>query len=308
MLSNRSHTASHRPFALVLCGGGARGLAYAGVLRALEHYGYRPAAILGVSMGAIVGATYALNPRWYAALLAADTLGFPRPPGTWAGTGLRSRVRDLFAAGRLIREMLMDWGIGSRSRTRAQELLRALTLGRNLEDARIPIAVVATDLYSGERVVLTSGSAAEAAYASGAIAGVFPPFARGEYLLADGVYVDEAPIDVARAFDVQAVIAVDSSQQTRPPAIRNGLQAMLRGTEICRREHTRMRLAQADLVLRPQFPFAIDTLDFDQKRTCVAAGARAVRVSLTQLRQRLQARQHVQFPQPAPAMGAGREA
>ncbi len=306
MLPDRSHTASHRSFALVLCGGGARGLAHAGVLRALEHYGYRPSGILGVSMGAIVGATYALNPRWYTALLDADTLGFPRPPGAWVGTGLRSRLRDLFAAGRLIREMLTDWGIGSRSRTRAQDLLRALTLGRNLEEARIPIAVVATDLYSGERVVLTTGSAAEAAYASGAIAGVFPPVARGEYLLADGVYVDEAPVDVARAFNVEVVIAVDSSQQTRPPAIRNGLQAMLRGTEICRREHTRMRLAQADLVLRPQFPFAIDTLDFDRKRTCMAAGARAVRVSLTQLRERLQAR--ARAPSLAPAAGAGSEA
>lgn len=308
MLPDRSHTASHRRFALVLCGGGARGLAHAGVLRALEHYGYRPVAILGVSMGAIVGATYALNPRWYTALLDADTLGFPRPPGAWAEASLRSRLREWYAAGRLIREMLTDWGIGSRSRARAQELLRALTLGRNLEDARIPIAVVATDLYSGERVVLTSGSAAEAAYASGAIAGVFPPVARGEYLLADGVYVDEAPIDVARASSVEAVIAVDSSQQIPPPAIRNGLQAMLRGTEICRREHTRMRLAEADLVLRPQFPFAIDTLDFDQKRICMAAGARAVRASLRELRELLRARAQVRPSRVAPVVNDGSRA
>ena len=67
------------PFALVLSGGGARGFAHVGVLRALEARGLRPAAVVGVSMGAVVATTYALRDDWYSALLAMDTRAFTRP-------------------------------------------------------------------------------------------------------------------------------------------------------------------------------------------------------------------------------------
>lgn len=55
----KASTATHKCFALVLSGGGARGLSHAGVLRALIARGYIPSAVVGVSMGAVVGATYA---------------------------------------------------------------------------------------------------------------------------------------------------------------------------------------------------------------------------------------------------------
>jgi NTE family protein len=59
----KASTATHKCFALVLSGGGARGLSHAGVLRALIARGYIPSAVVGVSMGAVVGATYALNDK-----------------------------------------------------------------------------------------------------------------------------------------------------------------------------------------------------------------------------------------------------
>ncbi|GMQ90629.1 MAG: hypothetical protein BMS9Abin10_1029 [Gammaproteobacteria bacterium] len=278
----RLRAPAHVPFAVVLCGGGARGLSHVGVLKALEHYGYRPEAIVGVSMGAIVGVSYGLNPDWYTALLNMDTSDFPDSPSS-SREGLGARMRAVIATERLIRNMLVGWGVGSRSLAPGKALLRALTRKRKLEDSRIPLAVVATDLYSGQRVVLTRGNAADAAYASSALPGILPPLAHGEYLLADGAYVDQAPIDVARGFGVKVVIAVDPSQTSDTRHIRNGLQAMLRGVEICHLEHTRLRLEGADLVLRPRFPFPIDTLDFSHKRTGVAAGARAVRAASTEL-------------------------
>lgn len=82
----------HHPFALVLAGGGARGFAHVGVLHALHHYGYAPSAIVGVSMGAVVGVTYALNPDWYVQLLTMNTTGFPEPL-TPRGSDLRERLR-----------------------------------------------------------------------------------------------------------------------------------------------------------------------------------------------------------------------
>ena len=64
---------AHKPVTLVFSGGGARGLSHAGVLRALVAGGYVPNAVVGVSMGAVVGATYALNDDWYDALVGMDT-------------------------------------------------------------------------------------------------------------------------------------------------------------------------------------------------------------------------------------------
>jgi Predicted esterase of the alpha-beta hydrolase superfamily len=275
------------PFALVLSGGGARGFAHVGVLRALEARGLRPAAVVGVSMGAVVATTYALRDDWYSALLAMDTRAFPRPFRTVGGDRppLRARVGRLFDYARAMRDMFLGWGIGTHALFAGARLLRELTLGRNLED-RIPVAVCATDLRAGVRVVFRSGSASAAAYASSALAGVLPPLRRGDQLLCDGVYADVAPIDVARSFGHHVVVAVDAGQAL-VSEIRNGYQALTRAIEICQMTHAHLHFQEADLVLAPIFGRTIDTLDFSARRECVAAGVRAVRRNSPALRQLL---------------------
>lgn len=288
---SRRPRAAHRSFALILAGGGARGLAHVGVLRALEHYGWQPSAIVGVSMGAIVGATYALNPDWYHALVNMDTRDFPEPPVA-TSKDLRARIRALLASEQALRDMFLGWGVGSRSLQSGKALLHALTRGRDLQEGRIPVAVVATDLNSGQRVVLREGNAAEAVYASAALPGILPPLAVGKRLLADGAYADLVPVDVARAFGAERVIAVDPRQlDDGSQRIRNGFQAMVRAMEICQYQHGEMRFQQADLVLKPEFPFLINALDFRHKAFCVAQGVRAVRRALPELRRLLQMEQ-----------------
>ncbi|MFU8890025.1 MAG: patatin-like phospholipase family protein, partial [Trueperaceae bacterium] len=280
----RSVTAiAHRPFAVVLAGGGARGLGHAGVLRALEHEGLAPAAIVGVSMGAIVGATHVLNPDWYRALLAADVGAIP---GMTRETGAQraTRLRAILASGRALRHLLLRWGVLTPARPAIEALLETLTLGKRLEDARIPFAAVATDLASGARAVLTSGPAAEAVYASSALAGILPPVARDGALLADGCYADVAPIDVARALvGGGPVIAVNPSPGVPSPPPRNGLQAVLRAMDVSVQHHALVRFGQADLELRIRLPFPVATIDFSHQRTCVAAGVRAVRAQRTEI-------------------------
>jgi len=273
---------AHRPFALVLAGGGARGLAHAGVLRALEHEGLAPAAIVGVSMGAIVGATYVLNPDWYRALVAADVASIP---GMAHETGEQraTRLRAIFASGRALRHLLLRWGALTPARPAIEALLETLTLGKPLDDARLPFAAVATDLASGRRAVLTTGPAAEAVYASSALAGVLPPVARDGALLADGCYADVAPVDVARSLGGGLVIAVNPSPGVPPTPPRNGLQAVLRAMDISVQHHALVRFGQADLEIRIRLPFPVATVDFAHQRLCVAAGVRAVRAQRSEL-------------------------
>jgi NTE family protein len=189
---------SHRPFTLVLAGGGARGLAHVGVLRALERAGFVPSAIVGVSMGAIVGATYALNPHWYRAFVGADLSGLPRY-ARHEGRRARARLRRLAAEGRYLRHLLRAWGPLTPAVHAIMDLLDGLTLGKDLGEVRLPFAAVATDLRSGQRIVMREGRAAEAVYASSALAGVLPPAQHNGSLLADGAYADVAPVDVARS-------------------------------------------------------------------------------------------------------------
>lgn len=263
-----------RSFALVLAGGGARGAAHVGVLRALEHLGQPPAAIVGVSMGAIVGATYALNPNWYQVLVHFDR---GRLPGVFGGDPEHpiARLRAMVESGRALRHLLLRWGTLTAAEPAIRELLAEYTLGQELEAARIPFAAVATDLTSGDRHVMTQGNAADAIYASGALAGILPPARSGDLLLADGAYADVAPIDVARELGGDVVVAVDASQRLLAGPPRNALQALSRAMEIGFGQQAKTRMREADLVIRPDYPCPVNTLDFSHHRRCVAAGARS---------------------------------
>lgn len=268
-------------FALILSGGGVRGMAHVGVLRGLNLMGLYPDAIVGVSMGGIIASTYALNPNWYKALCQMDTTIFPESPRPVNGE-LREIVRALLASERVVREMLLGWGAGEKSLAEGKTLLRELTLGRRLEQGRIPVATVAMDLISGRRVVFDQGDAVTASYASAAVPGLLPPLKLNGQLLADGTYVDDVPVDVARALSRVVehggrVMAIDVSQLEPAEHIRNGFQSMMRAVEICHNVHSQSRFDEADAVLKVTFPVQVNVLDFSLKRQCIAAGLRAVR-------------------------------
>lgn len=290
MIDHQSRFArpAHGSFTLVLAGGGARGFAHVGVLRALEAQGFRPGAVVGVSMGAVVAATYALREDWYETLLDMDTSRFPGPLSRPdAGAGPVQKVQVLWGHLRAVHDLILGWGCGARISERALDLLEVLTEGKNLEDARVQIAVGTTDLFTGERVILRSGNAAMAVYASSALAGIVPPLEKGDALLADGAYVDVAPIDVAQSFGYPVVV-VDPSQFGTAHDITNGWRALVRATEICYRQHAELRFEEADLVLRPEFGRMIDTFDLGARRECVSAGVRVVRANHGRIAQMLE--------------------
>ncbi|MEA3246498.1 MAG: patatin-like phospholipase family protein [Gemmatimonadota bacterium] len=266
-----------RPYTLVLGGGGARGFSHAGVLRALDRMGHPPSAIIGVSMGAIVGAAYALRPDWYEAILSLETSAFPQPVSPARPASFGDRLRRPLKLAVAIKEMFFGWGPGTSFLAPARAALDRLTLRKNLDEGHLPLAVCATDLVSGRRVILRSGPATEALHASAALAGVAPPLRRDDTLLADGVYADIAPIDVARDFGYPVVIAVDPGQAIVAGKVHNGLGALLKAIEICQLHHADLRFGRADFVLRPHFRRTIDTLEFGARRECIAAGLRAVR-------------------------------
>lgn len=260
---------------IVLSGGGARGFAHVGVLRALNHLGIYPDVIVGVSMGAAVGATYALNEDWYDALIDMDTSGFPPMPD-FSMPGMINYIKNLRVAQRVISGMYFGWGVGQPTVEWGRAILSKLTLDQHLDAGRIPVYATATDIVTGERVVFESGLATDALYASAALAGILPPAEIDGRTLVDGGYCDLAPVDVARQDGADVVIVVDAATNLVANKPANGLQAMIRAIEICQNEHTHLRSKKADLVIHPVIDPPVGVLEFRHKRRCAAAGARAV--------------------------------
>jgi len=271
----RDKVAGKPRIGLVLSGGGARGFSHVGALRALNHFGVYPDVIVGVSMGAAVGATYALNDDWYDALIDMDTSGFPPLPD-FSTPGVLNYVKNLRVAQKVISGMYFGWGVGQPTVEWGRAILTQLTLNKALNAGRIPIFATATDLVSGERVVFETGPATDALYASAALAGILPPAEIDGRTLVDGGYCDLVPVDVVRRAGADVVICIDAATNSIANKPANGLQAMFRAIEICQNEHTHLRFTKADLVIHPNIKPPVGVLDFKHKRRCAAAGARAV--------------------------------
>ena len=217
----------HEGFALVLGGGGAKGLAHIGVIRVLEELGMTPSLVVGTSMGALVGSLYAsgldadrledlvVDRNWLRTLLDSD--GPPHPvQGGWSSLP-RAQLRlwlDTWPPSLppgASRGHAVEGLIG---RLTADAAYRA---GNDLDRLPIPFRCVSTDLMSGEAVVFEEGSVARMVRASGGLPLVFAPVEyRGRHLV-DGGFVDNLPLGVARSMGFERAIVVDVSNAFVPP-------------------------------------------------------------------------------------------
>jgi len=178
-----------RRTAFVLAGGGNRGALQVGMLRALVDAGIVPDVLVGASVGAVNAAAFAADPTlggverlaetWRS--VRDDTLFPHHQYGGWRFIQHRDSVYPAAGLRALIQDFLPY---------------------ENLEDAAVPLHVVATSLVTGTEKWMSSGSAVEALLASAAIPGVFPPVTTGTDVLVDGGVLDDVPI--GRAFELGA--------------------------------------------------------------------------------------------------------
>jgi NTE family protein len=172
---------------LVLGSGAARGFAHIGVLRTLLAHGIVPDIVIGTSMGALVGGSYANN--------QLDKLE------EWANSLTMRRIISYLDV-RL-------GGSGLISGGRLANLLQESIGNRLIEDLPTRFAAIATEVGTGHEVWLTRGSLSLALRASYALPGVFPPVRVGGRWLVDGALVNPVPVSAARAFGARVVIAVN---------------------------------------------------------------------------------------------------
>ena len=172
---------------LVLGSGAARGFAHIGVMRALQAHGITPDIIVGTSMGALVGGSYATN--------QLDTLE------NWARSLTRRRIVSYLD--------VRIGGSGIIGGTRLAHRLEQSIGDIGIEDLPIRFAAIATEIGTGHEVWLTRGSLALALRASYALPGIFGPVQLGGRWLVDGALVNPVPVSAARALGARVVIAVN---------------------------------------------------------------------------------------------------
>ncbi|EGQ7940269.1 patatin-like phospholipase family protein [Vibrio vulnificus] len=207
--------------AVVLAGGGAKGAAHIGVLKALEEMQIPVDYITGTSMGAYVGGLYATG-------MSADEIeSFIYSIDWYSGYRDRvdrsqRRVRDKEAEDRY--QLRTDIGLrfgevhAPRGFVQGQNMLRILreTTGnlnefQSFDDLAIPYRSVATDIVELQEVVLDKGQLVDAMMASMSVPGALPPYELNGRMLVDGGVVNNMPVDIARAMGADIVIAVDIS-------------------------------------------------------------------------------------------------
>jgi len=248
---------------LVLGGGAARGDAHIGVIKVLVENKIPIHCIAGTSSGALFGALFSggMNPYDMAKQARqTDWMKLVSFKLSLAGPVL----------GEGIEKLVID-NIGN----------------KNIEDLRIPLTIIATDLKTGERVVINHGNIAKAVHASSAIPGVFSPVQFQGRLLADGLVVDNVPVEAARAMGADFIIAVD----VIPNVVLDGwspnmLNVIERAIDINCRRASEAAKTTADIVIEP-ISKNISPRALDRSDELIKMGEEAAKRVIPQIRAKL---------------------
>jgi NTE family protein len=250
---------------LVLSGGGARGGAHVGVLKALEELDIPIHCIAGTSMGAIIGGFYAAGYSPEEIEQIMDEMDWSRALSDSPERSDRTMRKKEVEA-----EFLIPYRLGyNNGRFQAalgaiqgqhldqvfQRILQPAAPAYSFDALPIPFRAVATDLVTGEAVVLSSGSLADALRASMSVPGVFAPVRIDERILVDGGMSNNLPVSVVREMGADIVIAVDiSSQLLKEKELTSVLSVTEQLTNFLTRRSTQQQiesLGRADVLIVP---------------------------------------------------------
>lgn len=266
-LSSCSLIGSKKPvIGLVLGAGAARGFAHVGVIKALEAQGIWPDVVVGSSAGSVI-----------AALLASGV----------TGNELNRLALNLDEA------TIADWGLpfvgrfgGLIKGDALQNMVNREVQNKSIEQMRIPLGIVATELQSGKGVLFRSGNTGQAVRASCSIPGVFQPTVIGGKEYVDGGLVAPVPVSYARQMGATLVIAVNiSSEPVHQDA--SGTFGVLQQTiSIMQRSINQFELKSADIVIAPQLK-QMSGGDFKSRNAAILAGEMATQEQMSLIKEKL---------------------
>jgi len=251
---------SSRPgVALALGGGFARGFAHLGVLQVFEENHIAISHIAGTSVGSILGAAYASGAPLAQIMATCRTLKF-RDIARWHVSRL-----------------------GLATNHRLADLIDRVFVSRTFEQLRIPMAVVATNLNSGEAVVFTEGNMIDPIRASCAFPGIFEPVEIGTRWLVDGGLIAPVPTQAARNMGAKYVVGVSvgmpEGDRGKPTNI---FQVVSRAVCAAQKHQLEIWERHADLIIRPDVQ-SLAWDDFHRADEAIEAGKIAAKIALPRI-------------------------
>ena len=282
---------------LVLGGGGAAGIAHVGVLKVLEEQGVPIDVIAGTSMGAIVGSLYAAGYK-------ADELEKVVKELDWASLFNDQQPRDMqsfqikrdnagfFNTGEVgikNKALKLPDGLvsGQKLMFELRRLLERVAQVDDFDRLPIPFRAVATDIETGEQVVLRKGNLATAVRASMSIPGFFSPITIDNHLLVDGFVSNNVPVDVAKQMGADILIVVSlpyyfEKRDQLNSAVGVTVQAMQFLT--AKNSLPQLKgLTAPNIVLEPDLK-DIGSLSFDRVRETIPIGEQAARAHIAAIK------------------------
>ncbi len=283
---------------LALGGGGARGLAHLGVVEVLLQHGYHIDRIVGISIGSLVGAMLAFESS--IAKIETTAIAYLLSPE------FQLHQKTLFGAGTTSPEDqtygLFSWYAHIQAYLRAnsifhriisqpgmlpgvilQDVVERLLPDEKIENAKIPLTIVATDLKAGRLVRLDSGSLRDAVKGSSSLPGIFPPIVFDEMLLCDCGNFYTLPTTIARCYTNKFVLAVEVSYDVKPlKQCRTAIESLVRVDEIGEHFWRRQIRSVANYTLQPDVSH-LQWFDFSSADKMIEVGRQAAYAALPEI-------------------------
>jgi len=232
---------------LALGGGAVLGAAHIGVLKAIEELGIQVEFLAGTSIGAFVASFYAFDKPWEEIEKIA----------------LELRWIDISGLS------LSQYGLLSNEKL--GELITKHIGNKKFKDASLPLAMIATDISNGKKVVLKEGSVADAAMASTSIPGIFQPVKINKKMLVDGGIVENVPIYTLKDMGAGYIIGVDLNAKHAYKKPDNIIDVMVNSFHFTLQASAKIQTREADLLIQPDLS-SFNRSDMDQVEDLIEKG------------------------------------
>jgi len=167
-----------------------------------------------------------------------------------------------------------------------EKIIAEFTDSKSFRDARIPIAITATDIETGEELVYTKGNLQKLIKASCSWPGIFPPVTIGGRKLTDGGIRNSIPVKMAKGLGATKVIAVDIGFGVKKGKLDNVFQMFIQSIQILGEELDTYQSKQADVIIKPKL-HNIDQFAFDRAEQIIADGEEAARKAIPEIRKKI---------------------
>lgn len=281
-------------FGIVLSGGGAKGAAHIGVLKALEENNLIPTSIAGTSIGAIIGGLYAIGytPQKLEKILKYFSQNYfmyldPCYP-QYMHSVIQLLARSTISMSGLIRG------------NKIEKYFKKLTNNKHIKDTNMRFVAPAVDLITSKTIVYTNNidalpdiehiewrndaTLSEIMRASSSLPTIFYPKKLGKYLLVDGGISNNLPINLLWATGEKNILAVDLSQEYKKPQNTGIFELTMHSIEIMQLNYKKSLIGKENFLLPLNFSEEIDLLDFRNINKLVKTGYDTTNNAISQLK------------------------